>query len=68
MGRPHPLLSKNTELGSPPLVPELKLNLATDAAELWRMTAKELKDNSFPFPILDVCMGRLTNFSTGHFR
>ena len=51
MGRPHPLLSKNTELGSPPLVPELKLHLATDAAELWRMTAKELKDNSFAFNI-----------------
>ena len=50
MGRPHPLLSKNTELGPPPLVPELELHLANDAAELCRMTTKELKDNIFPFP------------------
>jgi predicted nicotinamide N-methyase len=68
MGRPHPLLSKNTELGSPPLVPELKLHLATDATELWKMTTKELKDNSFPLAILGVCMGRRANFSTRHFR
>ena len=68
MGRPHPLLSKNTELRSPPLVTELKLHLATNATGLWKMTTKELKHNSFPFPILDVCMGRLANFNSCHFK
>jgi hypothetical protein len=59
---------KNTELESSPLVPELKPLLATDAKELWKMTTKELKDNSFPLAILGVCMGRRANFSTPHFR
>ena len=43
-------IQKNTELGSPPLVPEIKLHLAVDATELWKMTTKELKDNGLPLP------------------
>ena len=43
-------IQKNTELGSPPLVPEIKLHLAVDATELWEMTTKELKDNGLPLP------------------
>ena len=43
-------IQKNTKLGSPPLVPEIKLHLAVDATELWKMTTKELKDNGLPLP------------------
>ena len=43
-------IQKNTELASPPLVPEIKLHLAVDATELWKMTTKELKDNGLPLP------------------
>ena len=43
-------IQENTELGSPPLVPEIKLHLAVDATELWKMTTKELKDNGLPLP------------------
>ena len=43
-------IQKNTELGSPPLVPEIKLHLAVDATELWQMTTKELKNNDLPAP------------------
>ena len=43
-------IRKNTKLGSPPLVPEIKLHLAVDATELWKMTTKELKDNGLPLP------------------
>ena len=43
-------IQKNTELGSPPLVPEIKLHLAVDATELWQMTTKELEDNGLPLP------------------
>ena len=43
-------IQKNTELRSPPLVPEIKLHLAVDATELWQMTTKELKDNGFALP------------------
>ena len=43
-------IQENTELGSPPLVPEIKLHLAVDATELWEMTTKELKDNGLPLP------------------
>ena len=43
-------IRKNTKLGSPPLVPAIKLPLAVGATELWKMTTKELKDNGLPLP------------------
>ena len=41
-GDPESFIRANTALAHPPLVPELKLYLATDAVALWEMTEAEL--------------------------
>lgn len=43
-------ITKTTTLASPPLVPELKLHLATDAVALWQMTEAELERANVPPP------------------
>jgi predicted nicotinamide N-methyase len=47
---PVDFIRANTELARPPLVPELKLHLATDAAALWEMTETELEQAGLPPP------------------
>jgi predicted nicotinamide N-methyase len=43
-------IQANTELAHPPLTPELKLYLATDAVALWEMTEAELATAGVPPP------------------
>ena len=40
----------NTELLSPPLVPEIKLHLATEIVPIWRKTEEELAQEGVPPP------------------
>jgi predicted nicotinamide N-methyase len=40
----------NTELIAPPLVPEIRLHLATEVVPLWRKTEQELEDEGIPPP------------------
>ncbi|HEX3653106.1 MAG TPA: methyltransferase [Rhizomicrobium sp.] len=40
----------NTELMSPPLVPEIRLHLATEVVPLWRKTEEELEAEGIPPP------------------
>jgi predicted nicotinamide N-methyase len=40
----------NTRLAAPPLVPEIRLHLADEAMELWRMTADALADADIALP------------------
>ena len=47
---PAAFIRANTALGHPPLVPELKLHLATDAVALWEMTESELERAGLPPP------------------
>lgn len=47
---PIAFIRANTELTNPPLVPELKLHLATDAVGLWEMTETELELSGVPLP------------------
>ncbi|WP_321334153.1 methyltransferase [Breoghania sp.] len=41
---------ENTELLTPPLVPEISLHLATEVVELWEKTEAELEDMALPPP------------------
>ncbi|MBM3524934.1 MAG: methyltransferase [Alphaproteobacteria bacterium] len=43
-------IRRHTRLASPPLVPELRLHLATEMAPLWRATQKTLDDLELPPP------------------
>ncbi|MEQ8332430.1 50S ribosomal protein L11 methyltransferase [Nisaea sp.] len=43
-------IRRNTEIISPPLVPELSLHLATEATPLWQATETELEQNGLPPP------------------
>ena len=47
---PTAFIRANTELTHPPLVPELKLHLASDAMGLWEMTETELVLAGVPPP------------------
>ena len=40
----------NTALVSPPLVPEIKLHLATEVVPLWQLTEEELAAQGIPPP------------------
>src|SRR5437762_13825710 len=40
----------NTELAAPPLVPEIRLLLATEVVPLWRKTEEELQAEGIPPP------------------
>jgi predicted nicotinamide N-methyase len=47
---PTAFIRAKTQLTHPPLVPELKLHLATDAVSLWLMTEAEMETEGLPPP------------------
>jgi predicted nicotinamide N-methyase len=50
MTDPAEFVRANTALVSPPLVPEIKLHLATEVVPLWRLTEEELQAQGVPPP------------------
>ena len=50
MTNPTEFIRANTQLVSPPLVPEIKLHLATEVLPLWRLTEEELEQQGVPPP------------------
>lgn len=47
---PQGFIRANTAVASPPLLPELKLHLATEVVPLWQMTEAELEATDLPPP------------------
>jgi predicted nicotinamide N-methyase len=47
---PSEFIRSNTALVAPPLVPEIKLHLATEVVPLWRLTEEELAEKGVPPP------------------
>ena len=47
---PEDFITTNAALVAPPLVPEIKLYLATEVVPLWRATEEELEKNGVPPP------------------
>jgi len=47
---PFDFIRANTALLPPPLVPEVKLHLATEVLPLWRLTEEELQERGVPPP------------------
>ncbi|MEI9993137.1 MAG: 50S ribosomal protein L11 methyltransferase [Rhizomicrobium sp.] len=50
MTEPTAFIEANTVLMAPPLVPEIKLHLATEVVPLWRLTEEELQAQGVPPP------------------
>ncbi len=50
MTDPTEFIRANTALVAPPLVPEVKLHLATEVVPLWRLTEEELQAQGIPPP------------------
>ena len=50
MTDPKTFIRNNTELIAPPLVPEVRLHLATEVVPLWRKTEEELHEAGVPPP------------------
>lgn len=50
MPDPARFVAENTGLISPPLVPEIRLHLATEVVPLWRKTEEELEADGVPPP------------------
>jgi predicted nicotinamide N-methyase len=50
MSEPARFVAANTALLSPPLVPEIRLHLATEVVPLWRKTEEELEAEGVPPP------------------
>lgn len=50
MSEPAAFIRANTELMPPPLVPEVRLHLATEIVPLWRKTEEELEQMGVPPP------------------
>ncbi|MEI9885158.1 MAG: hypothetical protein WDN08_01450 [Rhizomicrobium sp.] len=50
MNDPAPFILANTALIAPPLVPEIRLHLATEVVPLWRLTEEELQAQGVPPP------------------
>ena len=50
MNDPAQFIRDNTELIAPPLVPEMRLHLATEVVPLWRKTEEELEQMGVPPP------------------
>src|ERR1700712_4063139 len=50
MTEPADFIRANTALIAPPLVPEIKLHLATEVVPLWRLTEEELQAQGVPPP------------------
>jgi predicted nicotinamide N-methyase len=47
---PAAFIRANTETASPPLVPEIRLHLASEVTPLWQMTERELDRHNLPPP------------------
>lgn len=47
---PHDFVRDNTTLASPPLLPELRLHLATEVTPLWQATEETLAEKNLPPP------------------
>jgi predicted nicotinamide N-methyase len=47
---PEDFIRANTAIGAPPLVPELRLHLATEVTPLWQATEAELERTQLPPP------------------
>ena len=47
---PKTFILENTTLTAPPLVPEIRLHLATEVVPLWRRTEEELEAEGVPPP------------------
>jgi predicted nicotinamide N-methyase len=50
MTTPAAFVRDNTALSAPPLVPEVRLHLATEVVPLWRKTEEELEEQGVPPP------------------
>ncbi|HTT99138.1 MAG TPA: methyltransferase [Rhizomicrobium sp.] len=50
MTDPHEFIRANASLIAPPLVPEIRLHLATEVVPLWRKTEEELEAEGVPPP------------------
>ncbi len=50
MTDPEAFIRANTHIMTPPLVPEVKLHLATEVLPLWRLTEDELQERGVPPP------------------
>ncbi|HUD50833.1 class I SAM-dependent methyltransferase, partial [Parvibaculum sp.] len=50
MGDPAAFIRANTMLHEPPLVPEVKLHLASEIVPIWQMTEEELEKSGLPPP------------------
>ena len=48
-------IAANTEIVSPPLVPEIKLRLATEITPIWQATETELQEIGIPPPFWAFC-------------
>jgi predicted nicotinamide N-methyase len=71
---PHTFIRENTAMLSPPLVPELKLHLAVETAEIWQKTEEALNLLGLPPPfwafawaggqaLARYCLDHATEFS-----
>ncbi len=47
---PAAFIRANTALHEPPLVPEVKLHLASEIVPIWQMTEEELEKSGLPPP------------------
>jgi predicted nicotinamide N-methyase len=47
---PAEFVQRNTAISAPPLVPEIRLHLATEVTPLWQATEKTLAGNALPPP------------------
>ena len=47
---PEGFIKANTAVASPPLIPEMRLHLATEVVPLWQMTEAELEASGLPPP------------------
>ena len=50
MSSPEDFIRANTALVTPPLVPEIRLHLATEVVPLWQLTEEELEARGVPPP------------------
>ena len=47
---PGPFIRRNTAIATPPLVPEIRLHLATEVTPIWQATEERLAHNGLPPP------------------
>jgi predicted nicotinamide N-methyase len=47
---PTEFIRQNTAIAAPPLVPEIRLHLATEVTPIWQATEESLERNGLPPP------------------